>query len=251
MKFVNLPKSPCSFLAGCVERRGISVLPSLPFWRIALSLEGIAVVRRSQRSFLYPLALGDEVNFRLTYDGPLRAASQSDTRRVDKHAIRCALSNQLIEFFLHRIDVFEKETQQLPPSDIRALVYKRGHLSFLALVRERLHLICDLDILFLRREHPGHLIRGGGDIDNRIKVLFDALRVPQDDNEVRGFPPNDKFIACLTEDDKLITGFRITTDRLLEPASSPAEENNVRLIINVEVKATKLTDENMAYLSHF
>lgn len=49
----------------------------------------------------------------------------------------------------------------------------------------------------------------------------------------------------------MITGFRVTTDRLLEPCTSPAEENNVRLIINVEVKATRLTDENMAYFSHF
>jgi len=58
-------------------------------------------------------------------------------------------------------------------------------------------------------------------------------------------------MACLTEDDRLITGFRVTTDRLLEPPISPATVNDVRLIINVEVKATKMTIENMAYFSHF
>jgi hypothetical protein len=59
--------------------------------------------------------------------------------------------------------------------------------------------------------------------------------------------------ACsfLLEDDKLITGFRITTDRLLEPAASEAEANDVYLVINVEVKATKLTAANMSYFSHF
>jgi hypothetical protein len=131
--------------------------------------------------------------------------------------------------------------------------YRRGKFGCLPIVREDLHLVCDLDILFLRRENPGSLISGGGDLDNRLKVLFDALRIPQDDNEVRGIEPGpqDGLLFCLTEDDKLITGFRCTTDRLLEPANSEAEENHVRLVINVEVKATKLTAENMGYFSHF
>jgi hypothetical protein len=127
-----------------------------------------------------------------------------------------------------------------------------GDLLCVSLVREKLHLVCDLDILFLRRDDPGRLISGGGDLDNRIKVLFDALRAPTDENEIRGLHPQGRHVMfCLTEDDKLITGFRVTTDRLLEPAQSEAEENHVRLIINVEVRATKLTDENMAYFSHF
>lgn len=191
------------------------------------------------------------MNFRLTYDGPLKAASQSDTRRVDKHRIRLAFSQQLYELMSHRSDVVNKEWENMPDGDLRKLVQKRGKLSVISLVRERLNLVCDLDILFFRRENPGQLISGGGDIDNRIKVLFDALRIPQDDNEVRDIPGQDSVIFCLTEDDKLITGFRVTTDRLLEPAISEHEQNNVRLIINVEIKATKLTEENMAYFSHF
>lgn len=191
------------------------------------------------------------MNFRLTYDGPLKAASQSETRRLDKHAIRCVFSRQLKALTSGRGELFAQEYENLQQEEFRKLVQRRGHLRFLALVRERLHLVCDLDILFLRRENPGQLICGGGDIDNRVKVLFDALRIPQDDNEVRDAPPEDNFILCLTEDDKLITGFRVTTDRLLEPAPSEKEQNNIRLIINVEVKATQLTEENLAYFSHF
>jgi hypothetical protein len=208
---------------------------------------------QSQRWILYPLAIGDEVNFRLTYDGSLKAASQSDTRRLDKHRMRCVFSRQLFNLFANR-DVLTKQFDE--PSLWKTLKrYRRGHFRCLPIVRADLHLVCDLDILFLRRENPGSLVCAGGDLDNRIKVLFDALRVPQDDNEVRGIRPEsgeeDQPLACLTEDDKLITGFRCTTDRLLEPANSAAEENNVRLIINVEVKATKLTPENMGYFSHF
>jgi hypothetical protein len=213
-------------------------------------LEGSAVVCGSQPGFLYPLALGDEVNFRLTYDGPLKAASQSETRRVEKHHIRRIFSRQLWEFFNRRSWSFLTE-------ELRGARFPRvklGNFNFIALVREKVNLVCDLDILFLRRENPGQLIRDGGDLDNRIKVLFDALRIPHDQNEIRGLSPegeDDNLLVCLTEDDKLITGFRVVTDRLLEPANSEAEQNHVRLVVNVEVKATKLTKKNMAYFSHF
>jgi|SRR5579863_831818 len=206
---------------------------------------------KSQHGFFRPLSLGDELNFRLTYDGPLKSQSQSDSRRTEKHAIRCALSKQLYQLMQFKSDILEREWENMPSAEFRALVHRRGNLSFLALVRERLNLVCDLDILFLRRENPGSLICEGGDIDNRIKVLFDALRIPQDDNEVRGLPPDNHFIICLTENDSLITGFRVTTDRLLEPPEIEEHQNCVRLIINVEIKATKLTEENLAYFSHF
>jgi hypothetical protein len=199
--------------------------------------------------------LGDEVNFRLTYDGPLKAASQSETRRVEKHNIRRVFNTQLFELFEHKDGgaFLDAEFNNLIPGEAFPRE-RRGKFSFMALVREKLSLVCDLDILFLRRENPGRLIQDGGDLDNRIKVLFDALRTPQDENEVRGLAPQgdrEALFLCLTENDKLITGFRVVTDRLLELPASPAEQNNVRLIINVEVKATKLTPENMAYFGHF
>jgi hypothetical protein len=213
--------------------------------------EGTALVCARQHSLFYPLKLGDEVNFRLTYDGPLKAASQSDTRRVEKHTMREVFSRQLRQLYFEREGFWEKEFAAVATEGTKFGI-PRGKYLCLALVREKLHLVCDLDILFLRRDNPGNLISQGGDLDNRIKVLFDALRMPQDDNEVRGLDPESSCILlCLTEDDKLITGFRVTTDRLLEPALSEAEENDVRLIINVEVKVTRLTEENMAYFSHF
>lgn len=209
----------------------------------------------SRKGCLYPLSIGDEVNFRLTYYGPLKAQSQSETRRAEKHRIRSVFNRQLRNF------IDSKKAEFLTPEIRRymsakedvELTVKRGDAAYFAIVRERLNLVCDLDILFLRRENPGQLISGGGDIDNRIKVLFDALRIPQDDNEVRGLPSQaeGELFLCLVEDDRLITGFRVTTDRLLEAAASDREENDVQLIINVEVKATKLTPENMVYFSHF
>jgi hypothetical protein len=211
---------------------------------------------KSQSGFLYQLRLGDEVNFRLTYDGPLKAASQSDTRRIEKHKMRCVFNRQLGRLISHREELGKMATdQQIDRTILLATQrYNRGKFACLPIVREDLNLVCDLDILFLRRENPGALVCGGGDLDNRLKVLFDALRIPQDENEVRDLSPTPEagpLLVCLLEDDKLITGFRCTTDRLLEPANSESEENHVRLIVNVEVKATRLTSENMGYFSHF
>jgi len=209
----------------------------------------------SQPGLLYPLRLGDEVNFRLTYDGPLKAGTPTKPRRLEKHAVRCVFNRQLQILYQQRRHVMQAELEAEERPEM--LPVRRGDFRFLALVREKLNLVCDLDILFLRRDDPGKLIQGGGDLDNRIKTLFDALRIPQDDNEVRGLTSdrtesgNPQVFWCLTEDDKLITGFRVITDRLLEPPACPEDENHVRLVINVEVSATKLTPENMAYFSHF
>jgi len=47
--------------------------------------------------------------------------------------------------------------------------------KFLPLVRQSLSLVCKLDILFLRKEEPGGIITQSGDIDNRLKTLFDGI----------------------------------------------------------------------------
>lgn len=96
-------------------------------------------------------------------------------------------------------------------------------------------MVCSLDILFLRRDEPGSLIESGGDIDNRIKVLFDALRMPTD-NEIRGFTPEQDEVPflCLLEDDVLIAEFKVTTDRLLTPTGSGHPNSDVQLVIHVK-----------------
>jgi hypothetical protein len=95
---------------------------------------------------------------------------------------------------------------------------------------------CSIDILFLRREAPGNLIRSGGDIDNRIKVLFDGLKVPQEDAELPSESPTADEVPffCLLQDDSLITEVHVITDRLLIPHNPNEErETNVHLVIRV------------------
>ena len=114
-------------------------------------------------------------------------------------------------------------------------------------------LICSLDILFLRRENPGSLLMQGGDIDNRVKTLFDALRIPESGLELpadaKPEAGQDPFF-CLLENDTLVTDLKVTTDRLLRPLRSGPDDhkNNVILVVHVNVKAAKITGQNMALL---
>lgn len=215
------------------------------------------------------------MRFTLIYDGPLNAATAHNTRTENKHHIRKALHPQLVEVWqghhllkkeleylllpLKRLK--EKEAQGnkteidqakeqwdhtkesthgainrlLLPTDI-------GQFCFLPLVMKKMSLICELDILFLRNEPRGHIINSGGDIDNRLKVLFDALRPPQGPNELPAIATpkseEDPFF-CLLEDDSLITTVRVESERLLESSSTP--KGHVRLVIRVTVKAERLS----------
>ena len=199
------------------------------------------------------------MKFTLHYSGDLRASGggRRGARLDDKWKIRRQIHPQLKELWkshqvLVRIandaivpagagtfaEFHVHHSQDDPPSDLGPdnvnLIepIDVAGKSFVPLVRESMSLVCDLDILFLRRGEPGQLILPGGDIDNRIKTLLDGLRMPNDANEIgnhRVFRPT----YCLLEDDSLITGINVKTDRLLDP-TTPGD-NSVRLIIGVTV----------------
>lgn len=115
--------------------------------------------------------------------------------------------------------------------------FQRCGGRFVPLINDAGGFTCSLDILFLRRDAPGNLIEAGGDIDNRIKVLLDGLRMPKNLNELGGFsigPDEDPFF-CLLEDDKLITSISVTTDRLIIPKRSDEDIKDVLLVIHVSM----------------
>ena len=99
----------------------------------------------------------------------------------------------------------------------------------------------------LRPEEPGAIITKGGDLDNRLKTLFDALRKPKDLQELPDNYPQpltEQLLYCLLEDDALITGVAMTTDRLLEFSS----EDEVLLLIRVQIRGAKTTMDNMSLI---
>ena len=179
------------------------------------------------------------MEFRLIYEGPLPAQSGSDARIKEKHAIRRALHQQLRQvwqqfpFLKRNIDHFAEQ-------------YQRCGFRFVPLVNRQWCIrvdYCKLDILFLRRDAPGNLIKSGGDIDNRIKVLFDGLRIVDSVSELPGgvAPSADENpFFCLLEDDSLITEVNITTDRLFTPLSGHLHD--VMLIIRVRTPNIDIDD---------
>jgi hypothetical protein len=118
---------------------------------------------------------------------------------------------------------------------------------FVPLVRKSFELACELNVLFLRQEPPGTLILQGGDLDNRIKTLFDALKVPEkEDMKVEQLDEPLFPFYCLLENDSLITSFSVETDRLLtKPDYQP---NQVYLVVEVNVRVMKLTETNIGFL---
>ena len=84
-----------------------------------------------------------------------------------------------------------------------------------------------------------------GDIDNRLKTLFDALRAPKNATEIpKGAvpgPDEDPFF-CLLEDDALITAVSVETERLLTANQGSTE---VHLDIQVLTRPTAVIIANM------
>jgi hypothetical protein len=207
---------------------------------------------------------GWSVEFRLMYRGELPAQGSGGGRLREKHAIRKAIHKQLavqwrenpvLSFWLVKnITHGNSDTGQistLSRADEIAKRYAKHGYNWLPLVTEELGIACSLDILFLRRDAPGKIIQsGGGDIDNRIKVLFDALRMPKYANEVEGYTceEGENPFFCLLEDDSLINEVKITTDRLLTPLESGEAVNDVVLVIHVR---TIVVNSQKAYIEFY
>lgn len=199
-----------------------------------------------------PEAEGIELEFRLLYSGPLPAATGGENRKAEKNAIRKAIHVQLAAFWSQEIVTqrfyafsIKPDYRQVPSTAFEPERIAENHklankanaiYRFVPMVGDRFALSCSLDILFMRRDGPGGIVHHGGDIDNRVKVLLDALRMPQNSGELPDDPPGpgeDPFY-CLMEDDKYITALTITTDRLLVPSGPGHQVNDVNLVIHVK-----------------
>ncbi len=195
------------------------------------------------------------MEFRLVYRGQLPAQGSGDTRSKEKHRIRKVFHPQLKELWQQhdvlrfRTDPHNKVSPLAYVENI-AFDYRMCDHRFVPLVTKDNGLACSLDILFLRRDSPGNLIQSGGDIDNRIKTLFDGLRVPDTCAGVSGPEEGETPFYCLLSDDSLITDVSVTTDRLLVPQADDEGLHDVALIIHVKTKIAGY-DKAIAGLWHF
>jgi len=221
------------------------------------------------------------MRFRLTYEGELRS-TQGEARNGQqvpfaqhKHAIRKLFHGQLKQLWqthkFLREQVVSLEEVHVTPTQLHHRVGtlvgrppERLLLSeaiaantprlfdyrFVPLVREEFSLLCNLEILFLRRDFPIGVI-SAGDLDNRVKTLIDTLRLPKNANELMGNEKSDEGedpFFCLLEDDDLVTGLTVESGMLLDPPrAGDGGDARVKLVISVELKPDEVTMFNLGF----
>ena len=124
------------------------------------------------------------------------------------------------------------------------LLRQNGPFTFVPLVTAEMNGTAELSVVLLRPESPGNVITQGGDIDNRLKTLFDALTMPRHMNSLpQGAVPeiDEALFFCLLEDDNLVTSVHVRTEQLLEPVDDPSL---VDLYIFVRTRVTRNTMGN-------
>jgi hypothetical protein len=125
----------------------------------------------------------------------------------------------------------------LNPNGKISLVSAFSEFQFVPLVSQRIHTVAELDITLLRPGPPGAIIKSG-DVDNRLKIIVDSLKMPQqrDDLPEGDIPQKGETpFFCLLEDDNLITRVSINTAQLLNDSLHSSE---VVLLIHVVTKVT-------------
>jgi len=135
---------------------------------------------------------------------------------------------------------------QYPPQkgfvDLTSPIERHGR-KYMPLVRKSLDLTCSLNVLFLRQEDPGSLLKKAGDLDNRIKTFIDALEMPPEEAEG---DETDGLNYCLLENDSLVRGLEIDSERLLLPELD--YPNQVHLIVEVVVHVERVGSWNVCLL---
>jgi len=175
------------------------------------------------------------VRFTLHYRGDLK----SNRRPADKHRLRKVFHKQLSTLWQQQ-PLFDQRhflDRNPKPGNI-SIIRSVGPFHFAPLICTDLHLLATLRIHLMRPCPPGDIIRHGGDIDNRLKTLLDALRMPSNESElpkIATVEEGEDTFFCLFEDDSLITGLSVNTARLLEAVAGPSE---VELLVQVCTEKT-------------
>ena len=228
------------------------------------------------------------MKFRLTYEGAVYPSGNKEPRsgRKDplakhKHTIRREFHKQLK--YLWKTDQFlsqyrtnpdnpciaaernkrraaadatyamwaPSDDKMIPLVDVVADRHCQFRYRFVPLVTKYFDLLCSLHILFLRRDIPGSAIQAG-DIDNRVKTLIDALRIPRNQEELvrkDSCPGTDEDpFFCLLEDDDLVSSFAVETDTLLDPPITTDDKLKVRTIVTVELRPYYATTFNLSFI---
>ena len=206
--------------------------------------------------------------FRLVYQGLLFGSNNDKTRSDHKHDIRRYLHPQLVNLWNTRqplkqrlaanVQLSKTSSSFIPAgADVLSSQYKIGNQRFLPLVTSSDMLVCGLDVLLLRRD-LGMLI-SSGDLDNRVKTIVDALRMPK---AGENYEAEENPLYVVLEEDQLISEIKITADHLFatpdqlvahpkisqHTGEPTVRDNHAVAIIHVKVKATQFVPGNLEFM---
>lgn len=199
------------------------------------------------------------MEFRLLYSGQLKGASKHDTRASMKHELRRIFHPQLRRLWNTNRNLkdfaqssaepyFKKhpEAGRAPVTyedrvryGLEAISYnwERNGFRFVPLITDEFALRCKIDILLLRPDEPHHVMQSG-DLDAKLKTIFDALRLPQSLKEADNMGPQDNETPffCLLADDKLVSQVSIDANQLLIlPDQQTIDPNDAFLVVHVQL----------------
>ena len=180
----------------------------------------------------------------LHYRGPLKANGNPS----HKHHLRQHFHAQLKKLWGQK--PLNDDPSLLEPRvpGLYSLIRPKGPFTFVPLITEEMNVVAELSVSLLQPETPGGLITQGGDIDNRLKTLFDALTMPRHLNALPSgaVPQSDEtpFFFCLLEDDNLVTAVTVRTEQLLESIPDPSW---VDASIHVLTRVTRPTMGNPSF----
>jgi hypothetical protein len=190
----------------------------------------------------------DLVEFRLLFEGALPSCGSAP----EKHAIRRMFHPQLRRLWsvnsnLRSLAIHKGNDGTPGLSEDERLAkgiaaigknWNRAGYNLVPLVTPEMALRCSVDIVLLRPEQHGRFIVKNGDIDNKLKTLFDSLRIPESASETGGaIPESDEDpLFCLLQDDGLISEVKVTTDQLLMlPNQRHVRSHDAHAIIHVRL----------------
>ena len=182
----------------------------------------------------------------LHYRVPLRANGSP----AHKHDLRQIFHAQLKKLWGQKPLTETPKLLQPRNKDRRgdySLLRPLDSFTFVSLITHEMDVVAELTITLLRPELPGGLLTQGGDIDNRLKTLFDALTIPRHSNALPSgaVPQSDQTLFfCLLEDDNLVTAVSVRTEQLLEP---DIDSTLVDASIHVLTRTTRPTMGNAPF----
>lgn len=178
-----------------------------------------------------------DLKFTLYYRGPV-----GSNKPAHKHAIRREFHEQLKELWeqnrgLKALSDPSRKHRHKKEPQISSNNKKGDTYNWLYLIGDAHGISCSLDITFLRRGEPGKIVRHGGDLDNKLKTLLDALKAPREIGEHPTDAPKDDEnpYFCVLQDDEYIDAIKIKTDRLLASSKSSPEDRGDDVVVLIEV----------------